>query len=211
MPAPAAEFNDVSNPLIKTQRPFQFSLATLMVAMTGYSVLFALLRAWGISTPAAFMTLLFFTTVAYSQWTLFDGRSPYSAAFLVGGGLFFLMFLAGLEPRLIRPLLALVFLLGSLVGGLIGVGVAGFWDFWLLISQAMRGVVPKPWESTQEMLHSPNDHSTRARAEPRRRLRLAVLCLLAATFFLGMVWGKMTGKEWLTSTVGDVGRLWRIP
>ncbi len=174
----------------------QFSLATLMMAIAGCSVLFAGLRALGISAPAVLMTLLHFTTVAYAQWALFDGRSPYAASFFVGGGLQIQGFVANMPDA--HPLaIILAVILAFIVGGLGGVGVAGFCDFFLLLSQSMRGVVPKPWESAKEMQQSPAGHGATPALESRRGIRLALLCVLASLFFFGMVWGRLTGQQWV--------------
>jgi hypothetical protein len=190
---------------MRARRPFQFSLATMMVAMTGYSLLFGTLRWLGISSPAFVMVTLYFTTVVYSQWAMFGGWNPFAASFLTGGGLLTLAFVADLQ---VSPgVLGFAFL----AGGLIGIGVAGFTDIWLLLSQVMRGCVPKPWASERSPLDSPPDRDSILRERSSRSVRRAVLYMLAAVFLLGMVWGRITGQQWITATFREPGRAWRIP
>ena len=91
------------------RKPFQFSLATLMVAVTGYAVFFGILRSLWVSNPAFIMITLYFTTVVYSQWALFGGYHPYGASFVIGGSLFALAMIA--DGEFFLPLLGEAFIL----------------------------------------------------------------------------------------------------
>jgi hypothetical protein len=187
------------------RKPFQFSLATLMAAVTGYAVFFGILRSLGASIPAFVMVTLYFTTVVYSQWALFGGWCPYAASFLMSGSLFVLAFLA--DTNADPFVLGYVFFLG----GIPGIGVAGFTDIWFLLSQVMRGIVPKAWAPESSPPDLPPDLDSPKREWLSRGVRIAVLVILASVFFLGMRWGSATGKEWITTTFFQPGRKWRIP
>jgi hypothetical protein len=179
---------------MKTRRPFQFSLATLMVAVTGYAVLFGMLRSLGVSSLTFILVTLYFTTVVYSQWAIFGGWDPYAASFMMGGSLFVLAFLVDLQ------LCPVVLGAAFVVGGFAGIGVAGFTDIWLLLSEIMRGVVPKAWAPDWSLLDPPRNRASSGRDRPGGSARLAVLFMLASVFFLVMLWGRATGQGWITAT-----------
>jgi hypothetical protein len=176
-----------------------------MMAVTGYAILFGILRSLSVSTPAFIMVSLYFTTVVYGQWAMFGGWDPYAASILTSGSLFVLAFLADLQ--FCPGILAFVFL----AGGLCGIGIAGFVDLWLLLSEMMRGIKPKATTLEWSLLDSPRKREPPERDWPSRNARLAVLVVLASMFFLGMLWGRATGQRWLTTTFSGSGLGWQIP
>jgi hypothetical protein len=121
---------------------FQFSIASMMMIVAVYALVFGALRSLRVSIPAFVMVALYFTTVIYGQWALFAGRNPYSAAFLVGGTLFvvgsilnLLAAFAGVEnvaPPVVTQLLAFP------VGGFAGIGVAAMVDLGLLLVELVN-------------------------------------------------------------------------
>ena len=176
-----------------------------MAGVTGYAVFFGTLRSLGISNTAFIIATLYITTIVYSQWALFGGWRPYAASFLTSGSLFVLVFLA--DFQLCPAVLGFAFL----IGGLIGLGAAGFTDMWLLLSEIMRGAVPKAWASTWPPLVSPEDHNQSGSNAPSRTMRIVVFILLVGVFFLAMLWGRIAGQESIATTLHEHGRIWRLP
>jgi hypothetical protein len=115
---------------------FQFSLASLMMIVTVYAMLFGALRSLRVNIPAFVVMTLYFTAVVYGQWALFGGHKPYTAAFAVGGVLFVLGSIADLLASLacsreVTPVVAQVFAL--ICGGFAGIGIAALVDLGLLL------------------------------------------------------------------------------
>ena len=149
---------------MRERRPFQFSLATLMLAVTAYAVLFGIFRAVRLTNFAFVAATLYFTTVVYSQWALFYGRGPYEAAALTSAGLFELAIFVGWSDR---NWLSSVFL-GFVAGAFAGLGVAAVTDLAMMLGNRTRGVRRKPWDPEAPLFVPP---STAALLEEGRLTR----------------------------------------
>ncbi len=128
---------------MKPRKPFQFSLATLMLVVTAYAVLFAILRSLRVSNLAFLSVTLYLTTVVYSQWALWGGRRPYEASALTSGGLFVLALLAQFRsvPHWHLAIgLEFALLPAFGVGAVVGLGVAGSIDVGLMLSEIVRDI-----------------------------------------------------------------------
>ncbi len=114
-------------PRKQTGVPRRFGVGVMLVIMTMYAVLFAVLQ----QTPAGFFVTvaLFFTIVGLAQAILYKGRNPRKASIVTGAGL-------GLLLALIGDALALVL---SVQGGAPFSEIASL-VLWLLFA-ALCGVV----------------------------------------------------------------------
>ncbi len=184
---------------MKPRKPFQFSLATLMLVVTAYAVLFAILRSLRVSNLAFLSVTLYLTTVVYSQWALWGGRRPYEASALTSGGLFFLALLAQFRSVPHGHLavgLGFALLSAFGAGAFVGFGVAGFIDVGLMLSEIVRDIRRQPWQPNSSLFASPSAAVGPEDGRSTAGRRLAVLAALAGVFFLVMLWGRMGGQGW---------------
>ena len=158
---------------MRPQEPFQFSLASFVMIATLYALLFGVLRSLGVGSAAFIMVTLYFTAVVYGRWATFNGRNPYYAAFLVGGVLFVLGYLAGFTGYSL-PLQVCAFPLG----GFIGVGVAGMVDVGLHVTELLSPSSRKSRASGQMPSELCGSQGSHGRATSRRSLQLTLLALL---------------------------------
>ncbi len=184
---------------MKPRKPFQFSLATLMLAVTAYALLFAILRSLRLSNFEFLSVTLYLTTVVYSQWALFRGRGPYAASALTSGGLFVLALLAQFRsvPHWHLAIgLEFALLPAFGVGAVVGLGVAGSIDVGLMLSEIVRDIRRQPWQPNSSLFASPSAAVGSEDGRSTTGRRLAVLAALAGVFFLVMLWGRMGGQDW---------------
>jgi len=122
----------------------RFSLGALLVAVTLYSVFFALLR-WHDAPPVVFVeATVFVTGVGLSQMLLFGGKRPRAASLVSGGVLFFVLACGthlyveansswGLQPAeagvIVAVHVVLALLFGTSFGYLAGCTAAGIFLF----------------------------------------------------------------------------------
>jgi hypothetical protein len=183
---------------MRPRKPFQFSLAALMLAVTAYAVLFGILRSARLSNFAFIVGTVYFTTVIYSQWALFGGRGPYAASFLTSGGLFVLFFLLYSPPN--QPWL-FILIDGTVTGGPVGLGVAGIIHLGLLLKDRIRGVRRKAWEPKATLFAPSSAATVPGDGRSTRGRRLAVLAALAGIFFAALVWGASTEQPWFDPAI----------
>jgi branched-subunit amino acid ABC-type transport system permease component len=182
---------------MRPRRPFQFSLATLMLVVTAYAVLFGLLRWLRLPNGVFVMASLYVTTIVYCQWALFDGRRPGMACVLTSGGLFALAFLALWAMGLFWHMVSWSHVVGemapdlvvvSAAGATFGIGLAGITDLVLLAHERVRGIRPNPLEPERPPSRSAPDAPSPDEGRSTRGVRRAVLALLAGLFFATVLW-----------------------
>ncbi len=97
--------------------PRRFGMGILLVIMTMYAVLFAVLKALG-TPPLGFVLIAgFFTVVGLGQMILFKGKRPRRASVLVGGCFLPCLYLGVVIYQRWRP--HPPDLIGGLIGGII--------------------------------------------------------------------------------------------
>lgn len=189
---------------MKAPEPLQFTLASLMVMVLGYALLFGALRCIGVGNLAFVLVTLYFTTVLYGQWTLFAGRRPFEAAFLVSGMLFALGSLAEIAASLRSSTpdqlfwVSLLFpVFAFLFGGLAGAGVAGIVDMGLLLTELINPNKRRQHAMRRPPFESLDNKGSRDGDPPADRKWLVVLACLASMFSCGMFWKCMGDKGWM--------------
>ncbi len=192
---------------MRPRKPFQFSLASLMLVVTAYAVLFGLLRWLRLPNPWFVMVVLYVTMIVYCQWALFDGRHPTAACVLTSGGVFVLAMLAVVGatsedwfPMLCSSPMAILAGFAGLTVGLfitgavLGIGAAGIVDLGLLVYEAMRGSRFNPVKSVALPFSRPGEAASPDDGRSTRSVRLAVLAALAMAFLAAMLWAIRVGE-----------------
>ena len=134
--------------------PRRFAVGTVLIIMTMYSVLFAVLRSSGMP-PGLFTSIaVFLTGVGAAQMLMFRGRRPRDASFVAGALLFPLILLAAcfvtwLSGNPAPPLNVILLLpyqcvLGVLLGYLAGCLTAGVFLILGRIDEALHGPRAEP-------------------------------------------------------------------
>ena len=178
-------------------RPFQFTMATFLAVVAVYSVLFAILRTVGLQNGLAFAAItVYFTTLAFAQWSFFGGRRPLTASVLVSGilGAAGVLGIASNWPALhlssLTELGDFLFTVGSggfILGALIGIPVACIVDVALAVIESVGGMRRKLLTSPppiypRGLFNARSGDGTRG----SRALRLSILTILV-TIFAGLV------------------------
>ena len=177
-------------------QPFQFSIATLMAVVTAYSILFGMLSWAQVRSFSVFAAVVvYFTSIAFSQWSFFGGRHPYRASVLVGC----LLAVAGSLALLLYDVLfsaaffpfppstfddvVLVLLTALFLGGILGFFVGGLVDITLLFIEVVGGIDRKLVVFSANFWSRLFPTAKPAKSDPKiRLLRVAVLALLVILF-----------------------------
>lgn len=213
MSSPLPNEHDVaSRGARRRPKPLQFSIATLLAVVAAYSLLFGMLSWFEVRSVSAFTAItVYFTSIAFSQWALFEGRYPYGASFLVSGVLGVAGTLAwailSFESVMAFPApLPILFVCVFLLAGLLGIGLGGLVDLTLLLIEFVGGI-------NRRLFITPEDAwwpASRA-AEPamqrtlRRKVCLGVLALLVILFSFAVYMIKIE-MAWRRQDLRDLRR-----